>query len=220
MPSAVSHVARQSRQPADHQRYAVASFGEKVSLSEFAGFNPNIRSRNVMGFYTQLIFNQIEVPRDCLRPMRDSARKMLVVANCRWSYMLNYIYVESSDGDIIDLQISKEMKKELKKSHGNHPVPLDKLGHRKEHIESEVDPDDPWYMLAWDPCDIGDSGKWYAADGFVTWISEFCTAGQLYQVTQEGGGGLWGWEFNEGKFRELELKSKGRWRKSPQSKTA
>ena len=41
--------------------------------------------------------------------------------------MLNYIYVESSDGDNIDLEISKDLKQELSKISDGPPVPLKKF---------------------------------------------------------------------------------------------
>jgi hypothetical protein len=122
--------------------------------------------------------------------------------------MLHYIYVESSNYDTIDLQVSKEMKKELSKLHRTAPVPWSKLPQ-----EEQSDEDSPFYRLEWYPYD-GYSAKWYHVDGFAAWVSKFCTCGQLFQFTQEDTGGLWGWEFNNGRFRELELRSRGRWRKS------
>jgi|GEM_PF-6389900 len=174
-----------------------------------------------MGFETQLIFNNIELPQKCLLQLQASARQVLLQRDCPWAFMLNYIYVESSDCDIIDLQISKATKKVLTKQHGNMPLTLEKmLGKAGECDDNEDNEDDPWYTLGWDPYDVGDSGKWYDTDEFVAWLSQFCTSGQLFQVTQEDGGGLWGWEFQEGMFRELELKSKGRWKNPRPSKPA
>ena len=166
-----------------------------------------------MGFYTQLIFNEIEIPKECLLPLQDSARKISVQKDCPWSYMLKFLYVESSEGDIIDLQISKEMKKELRNLHGKPLTPLDKINIGEEGEGDNEEADDPWYVLAWHPFDGGPWGKWYYAEGFAAWICSYCIGGQLFQLTQEEGGGLWGWQFSEGKFRELELKAKGRWRK-------
>jgi hypothetical protein len=173
-----------------------------------------------MGFETQLIFNNIEVPRKFLRPLQASARDVLLQSDCPWAYMLNYIYVESSECDIIDLQISKGLKKKLTKQHGGVPLTLEKMLGKVGASDDKEDSDDPWYTLAWDPYDGGDSGKWCDTDKFVAWLSPFCTSGQLFQVTQEDGGGLWGWAFQEGMFCELELKFKGRWRKPRASKTA
>lgn len=171
-----------------------------------------------MGFETQLIFNNIEVPRKFLRPLQASAGDVLLQSECRWAFMLNYIYVESSDCEVIDLQISEATTRALTKQHGTAPLSLDrKFGKAVECDDCEDD--DPWYTLAWDPYDVGDSGKWYDTGEFVEWLSRFCASGQLFQVTHENGGGLWGWEFHEGKFRELELKSKGRWRKPRSAKT-
>ncbi len=131
-------------------------------------------------------------------------------------HTLNYIYLESSDYRTIDLQVSNKLGEELAKLHGSPPELLDDPGDKEARHDGE---DEPTYKLEWYPYD-GYSQKWYDVDGFVSWVSAFCTGGQLFQITQEDGGGLWGWEVSEGRFRELELRSKGRWRKSTSSKTA
>jgi hypothetical protein len=166
-----------------------------------------------MGFYTQLIFNEIEIPKESLLPLQDSARKISIQKDCPWSYMLKFLYVESSEGDIIDLQISKEMKKALTKLHGKPPTPINKVQIIAETDTGDEEAVDPWYMLAWHSFDGGPWGKWYHAEGFASWIGSFCDGGQIFQMTLEEGGGLWGWEFFDCMFRELQLKPKGRWMK-------
>lgn len=170
-----------------------------------------------MGFYTQLLFNEMEVPKKCLWPLRDSAREILSQEDCPWSYMLRFIYLERSDGKTIDLQLSRNMEKELTKLNGKPPTPLDTIPMPEQGKDDDEEPDDPWYVLAWHPFNGGAWGKWYYTDGFAAWICSFCTDGQLFQLTYEEGGGLWGWQFFEGRFRELELRPKGRWRKGTPS---
>jgi hypothetical protein len=168
-----------------------------------------------------LIFNIIEVPMERLRPLQASARQVLLRSDCSWQFMLNYIYVESSDYDIIDLQISKGTKRALTKIRGKTPLTLDQvLGNESACDDNTGDGADHWYTLSWFPHDVGESGKWYHVNEFAAWLSTYCVSGELFQITKENGGGLWGWEFQSGKFRELELKPKGRWLKSSKSKTS
>ena len=172
-----------------------------------------------MGFETELLFNEIELAPGALGPLRESAMKSLSDRNCSCSYD-GYVdlYVESSDYRTINLEISESLGGELKKLLGTRPVPWSKLKVHNPQSDGEEDSDDITYRLAWYPYD-GYSGKWYHVGEFVAWVSAFCASGQLFQLTQEDGGGLWGWEFDGGMFRELELRSKGRWRRSKPAKT-
>ncbi len=73
------------------------------------------------------------------------------------------------------------MTKELKSIFGDDWIAADKLVLSAE--------DEVWYALMWLPLD-GPVGKWYDADGFAGWLAAFCSAGQLYQVSEEESGGL------------------------------
>lgn len=164
-----------------------------------------------MGFYTQLIFNNLELPRNCIRPLRDCARKILREKDHPWSYMLHFIYVENSHGDVIDLQLSKPMIKHLTATYGRL-LSLDEIA-RDAKLEESEEEDSNWYTLKWEPYKVGRLGKWHHTEDFVAWLSAYCISGQVFQITEENGGGLWGWEMTDGRFRELELKPKGRWKK-------
>lgn len=150
-----------------------------------------------MGFYTQLILNDIQVPGQRLQSHRASACEILGNRECSWSYMLKYAYVESSENEIIDLQLSKEMKQQLTAVHGKPQVPLSKA----VLAQGQGEADEPWYIVAWDPFvvgsagNVGSAGKWYGTEEFACWLAGFCVCGQLFQLSAEGGGGLWGWEF-------------------------
>lgn len=158
-----------------------------------------------MGYYTQLLFNCIEVPQEKLFPLRDSAREAYADKKCPWTYILENVFIESTEEQIIDLGLSKAMTKELKSQFRDEWVSVDKL-------DSEED-DEVWYTVKWLPLD-GTSGKWYEAEGFARWLAAFCCSGQLFQMSDEETGGLWGWAFQDGQIRELELCYKGRWKKA------
>lgn len=140
-----------------------------------------------MGYETNLLFNDVHTPKDRLHALRMEASKILEDEDCPWSYMLIHM--------LICVPCSEEI--ELK----NSVAPLD-------------DDDDPWYTLDWRPEDGCYWGKWYHMDEFIAWISAYCACGQIYQYSDENGSELWGWEFDDGKFRPLVLKPVGRWRKS------
>lgn len=99
-----------------------------------------------MGFYTELIFNNIDVSAESILPLRDSARDVLCQKDCPWAYMLNYIYAESSENEIIDLQISKAMTQHLAESYRT-PVTLEQYA--ETHLSNnDANIDDlPWFIL-------------------------------------------------------------------------
>ena len=157
-----------------------------------------------MSFYTQLIFNCIDVPQDKVFPFRDSARAAFADEKCPWNYILENVFLESTEEQIIDLRLSKAMTKELKSQFGKDMVSVDKL------VLDEED-EEVCYTLKWLPLD-GPSGKWDAAEGFAHWLAAFCSLGQIYQMSDEESGGLWGWAFEAGRVRDLELHYKGEWK--------
>jgi len=158
-----------------------------------------------MGYETQLLFNCIDVPQDKVFPLRDSARGAYADEKCPWSYILENVFLESTDEQAIDLGLSEAMTEELKSQFGDDCVSVDKL------VPGEDD--EVCYSLKWLPLD-GPSGKWYEAEGFARWLAAFCRFGQIYQMSDEEDGGLWGWAFQDGRVRELELHYKGRWKKA------
>lgn len=173
-----------------------------------------------MGYYTELLFNEVRLIQGALRPLRESAISMINNKECKFGYMLNYIYIESAGGHdygTIDLQASEAMGRELKKRGGTLPLAWSEVGAGAPVAQDEEEADDIFW-LEWDPYD-GYSGKWYHAVEFAAWVSTFCASGQLFELTQENDGGLWGWEFRDGMFRELELRPKGRWRRSRPANT-
>lgn len=159
-----------------------------------------------MAFETELIFNNVEMSHARLGPLHDAVHTAMR-EQVPWSFMLKYLYLVSSEDDIIDLGLSKEFTAELKRLHGNTPIPLSTLV--SEESDAMEDADAPWYFFRWD----GDSGKWYESEAFVAWLSAFCDSGYIFQLVHEQGGGLWGWEFNNGKYRALALQAKGRWKR-------
>jgi hypothetical protein len=163
-----------------------------------------------MGFYTELIFNDIELDGKRLHELQASARRAIGDPDCSWSYMLENVYIESSSYEDIDLELSDDLPKRLKKTFKSTLKPLSRY---KVTLDENGDTEH-FYYIRWWPEDV--HGKWYDVEPFVAWLCEFCTgSGQLFQITQEETGGLWGWEFDgQGRYRELELRSKGRWKRS------
>lgn len=160
-----------------------------------------------MSFDTQLIFNCVAVPTDKVLSLRDSARAAYSDKKCHWNYILENIYLEDFEEQIIDLKLSKAMTKELKSLFGTNVVSVDKLKPGEE--------EEDFYTIKWLPLD-GPSGKWNEAEGFASWLAAFCSFGQIYQMSDEESGGLWGWAFEDGCVRELELHYKGEWKDATQ----
>lgn len=156
-----------------------------------------------MSFYTQLIFNCVNVPRDNVFRLRDSARAAFADEKCPWAYILENVYLESVEEQIIDLGLSTAMTEELTSQFGDDVVPVDKFDFDED--------DEVCYTVKWLPLD-GPSGKWYEAEGFARWLAAFCGFGQIYQMSDEESGGLWGWTFEDGQICELELSYKGEWK--------
>lgn len=166
-----------------------------------------------MSFYTELLFNEVELADGCLHAFRQAALAALGDPDCSWSLLLKYLTVECSDYRTIDLQLSKKMKGELTNLHGTPPFPFSKLGKPTSgDKDNEDDGDRLRYTLQWYPHD-GYAEEWPDVADFAEWLARFCASGQLFEFTIEDGGDLWGWEFDNGKIRDLELKPKGRWRK-------
>ncbi len=165
-----------------------------------------------MGFYTSIIFNNIVIRHECLQPMRDDARKRMSDDSEVWPQLFENLFLESDDGEVIDFQLSKTLKKSLAKRYSK-VLSLDYAVKHLDSWESADSDSPPSFSLAWFPLEQGDMGKWYRMEEFANWLGQYCESGQLFQYTEEMGGGLWGWQFNNGKIRDLVLVSKGRFRK-------
>ena len=55
-------------------------------------------------------------------------------------------------------------------------------------------------------------GKWYESDAFVEWLCSYCMGGRIVEISREGDGEIWGWEFDRRRrYRELGLVPIGKW---------
>lgn len=54
-------------------------------------------------------------------------------------------------------------------------------------------------------------GKFPAAEQFARWLGRHCEQGRVILHSREGDGAAWGWEFQRGRIRYLELKPAGTW---------
>jgi hypothetical protein len=48
-------------------------------------------------------------------------------------------------------------------------------------------------------------GKWYDTHLVAAWLCEQGCEGRIIQHSREGDGDAWGWEFEDGRIRELKL---------------
>ncbi|HNQ88092.1 MAG TPA: hypothetical protein PKM73_05720 [Verrucomicrobiota bacterium] len=79
---------------------------------------------------------------------------------------------------------------------------------------NEDDPDDDGFVLAM-------VGKWYDAGRFAVWLCYHCAGGKLVLHSNEADGEAFGWEFEDGRIRYLELIPCSEWRQlRPSSKRA
>lgn len=164
-----------------------------------------------MGWSTHLIFNEVTIPKENLRAFRDAAIEASRDEKSDVFYEVQYLYIERRPWCIIELEVSKKHRAELKKLFGENPATLDSLG--DEILRDEDDESTPYdYLLDWYPFD-GYYGKWSGAEGLAAWLSEFCSSGAIYQMLVEQDGGLWGWELGGGRYRHVTLKPVGRWKK-------
>lgn len=162
-----------------------------------------------MGIETAFIFNDVQLVDNCLDALREAAIEALEEDDGGWTRILRYLYVDCTDGPIIDLQIDKKLTKEIKKDFKSLATPLGKLS---KIAPQEDDENERRYLLKFIPYD-GWWFEWEGTDDFAEWVGPFCLRGQIFEYTEDDGGRLWGWEFNQGKVRNLELKPVGRWRK-------
>jgi hypothetical protein len=56
-------------------------------------------------------------------------------------------------------------------------------------------------------------GKWYGSEKFAVWLCRNHFEGALIQHSLEGDGAAWGWEFEKGRIRCLELRPEGTWQR-------
>lgn len=56
-------------------------------------------------------------------------------------------------------------------------------------------------------------GKWRQPEEIAEWLCKHCSSGRLILHSLEGDGAAFGWEFESGRIRYLELRPVGRWRR-------
>lgn len=56
-------------------------------------------------------------------------------------------------------------------------------------------------------------GKWHRPEEIAEWLCKHCSSGRLILHSLEGDGAAFGWEFESGRIRYLELRPVGRWRR-------
>jgi hypothetical protein len=163
-----------------------------------------------MGFYTELIFNEVMLADEGVARLRQSAAAVQKDENCKWSYMLDYLYVEDDDNRTIDLGLSPELTATLKKYCNDSLVPWDRIDDPQFQADVTSVPEDRQYFLRWEAFE----NKWYDVAEFVAWVCAFCVSGRILQLTCEEDGGLWGYEIGEGQYCELALTESSPWKKA------
>jgi hypothetical protein len=156
----------------------------------------------MMGYITDLMLVGVSVPRKRFAAFRRSLEQHRDDEDCPFGWVLRYVYLSSSEDGDIDWNLSEESRDFFIGASGEEPTPLGKISRRTKQF----------FVNAHGP--EGTCGKWYQTENLVTWLSEFCSAGRIIQVSQEGDGTIWGWELRgDGRVRDLGLAPVGRWHK-------
>jgi hypothetical protein len=155
-----------------------------------------------MGYITVLKITNVTVPRERFASFRKSLKAHRDREDCPFRWLLHYVYLYSNEDGDIDWNLTDELREDLIGQSGEDPKPLRKISRRTKQF----------FVFIHGP--EGTCGKWYQTENFVTWLSEFCSGGRIVQISQEGDGGVWGWELHgDGRVRELALAPVGRWYK-------
>jgi hypothetical protein len=154
-----------------------------------------------MGYMTELEFVGVLIDKERMPQFRKYCEKHRDDDNRRFHYMLRYLFLSIEYG-YLDWNLSTEEKKHLKRLCGDKPIAIDSVDFDQVS--------DVWVEFG----AIEDErvGKWYESGAFVKWLTSYCIGGRIIEVSREGDGEIWGWEFARRRFyRPLALAPVGRW---------
>jgi hypothetical protein len=154
-----------------------------------------------MGYYTELEFVEVLLDKERMPQFRKYCERHRDDDNRRFHYMLRYLYLSIDDAHL-DWNLSAEQKRHLKRNSGDKPVAIE-----------SVDFDEvSGVWVEFGAIENERSGKWYESRALVKWLTSYCIGGRIIEISREGDGGVWGWEFaRRGFYRELALLPAGRW---------
>ena len=157
-----------------------------------------------MGYETELQFAGVIIDQKLLQLFRTYVEKNRGNDSRAFHYMLQYLYLETNEHGYLDWNLSKDQKKQLKWLSGERPVPI-----------HSIDFDKVDFVFVNFGVEGETAGKWYESDAFVEWLSSYCMGGRIIEISREGDGEIWGWEFDpRRRYRELGLVPVGKWRSS------
>jgi hypothetical protein len=155
-----------------------------------------------MGYATELEFVDVVIDKERLPQFKKYCERHREDDNRRFHYMLRYLYLSTEEHGYLDWNLSAEEKKHLKRLSDEKPIAIDSVDFDEV---SRV-----WLEF----CAIDNErvGKWYETEALVKWLTSYCIGGRIVEISREGDGGVWGWEFaRRGFYRELALLPAGRW---------
>ena len=154
-----------------------------------------------MGYETELQFTGVIIDNKRLQLFRTYVEKNRGNDSRAFHYMLQYLYLETNEHGYLDWNLSKDQKKQLKWLSGERPVPI-----------HSIDFDKVDFVFVNFGVEGETAGKWYESEAFVEWLSSYCMGGRIIEISREGDGEIWGWEFDpRRRYRELGLVPIGKW---------
>jgi hypothetical protein len=137
-----------------------------------------------MGYLTELEFVDVLIDKERVPQFRKYCERHRDDENRRFHYMLRYLFLSIEDG-YLNWNLSAADKRHLQRYSGEKPLAID-----------SVDFDEVSSVWVEFGANDGDRvGKWYESKALVKWLTFYCIGGRIIEISREGDGLVWGWEF-------------------------